>query len=165
MRCVHHCIYSINIHLHTQWHWEARMRWGERFPWRSWFTCMRGLSTSWSCPSVCQDLNSGVVGRETHAFHWICLFIWISRWSQKCQPDSDKAVCFSLLSSSNHQFQSELKYVANAQQADRSCSKCSVSQSYSIGRLFLGKGGLSVPLTSVFPVPRAVPLRPYLPVL
>lgn len=56
---------------------------------------------------------------------------------------------------------SVINYVANVTSRHRSCSKYSVSQSYTISYLFLGKGGHSVLQTSLFPVPRAVPPHPY----
>lgn len=107
-------------------------------------------------------LNSIRYGRQgTRAFRCICLFIWISRWSQKHHLDSYTAVCFSLLSSSNHQFQPVIKYVANVAQAATDAQ----NNQYLRGHLFPGKAELSVLQTSLLPVPRAVPLDPYLPVL
>lgn len=66
-----------------------------------------------------------------------------------------------LLSSSNHQFQPVIKYVANVAQAATDAQ----NNQYLRGHLFPGKAELSVLQTSLLPVPRAVPLDPYLPVL
>lgn len=142
------CIYSINMHLHTQliWGW-AWMQWGECFSLihiicagqfsaldcmddAKWISCM-----PWSCPSVCQAWTAyAVVGREP--MHFTVFYLKL-----KVVTETISGFLHSCLFSVSIRHKICGKCCTCRH---RSFSKYSVSQSYSLGHVFLDRGRLSV---------------------